>query len=48
MLQIFEKLGFEYPKEQDFYNEFLTDEAVQMSAMKYPNKLKDQDSYPED
>ena len=22
--QIFEKLGFEYPKEQDFYNEFLT------------------------
>ncbi|GEM_PF-1698969 len=35
-------------KNRIFYNEFLTDEAVQMSAMKYPNKLKDQDSYPED
>ena len=41
--QIFEKLGFEYPKEQDFYNEFLTDEGVQISVMKYRNKLKGQD-----
>ena len=46
--QIFEKLGFEYPKEQDFYNEFLTDEGVQISVMKYRNKLKGQDPYPED
>jgi hypothetical protein len=46
--QIFEKLGFEYPKEQDFYNEFLTDEGVQISVMKYRNKLKGQDPYPQD
>ena len=46
--QIFEKLGFEYPKEQDFYNEFLTDDGVQISVMKYRNKLKGQDPYPED
>ena len=35
-------------KNRIYYNEFLRDDAVQMSAMKYPNKLKDQDSYPED
>ena len=46
--QIFEKLGFENPKEQDFYNEFLTDDGVQISVMKYRNKLKGQDPYPED
>jgi hypothetical protein len=46
--QTFEKLGFEYPKEQDFYNEFLTDEGVQISVMKYRNKLKGQDPYPQD
>ena len=46
--QVFEKLGFEYPKEQDFYNEFLTDDGVQISVMKYRNKLKGQDPYPED
>ena len=46
--QIFEKLGFEYPKEQDFYNEFLTDGGVQISVMKYRNKLKGHDPYPED
>ena len=46
--QIFEKLGFEHPKEQDFYNEFLTDDGVQISVMKYRNKLKGQDPYPED
>ncbi|EXD36730.1 hypothetical protein J500_1141 [Acinetobacter sp. 479375] len=28
-------------KKRIFYNEFLTDEVVQMSAMKYLNKLKD-------
>jgi len=39
--QIFKKLGFECPEEQDFYNEFLTD-------VKYRNKLKGQDPYPED
>ncbi|MDC5392135.1 ABC transporter ATP-binding protein, partial [Acinetobacter baumannii] len=31
--QIFEKLGFENPKEQDFYNDFLTDDGVQISVM---------------
>jgi hypothetical protein len=36
------------PKEQDFYNEFLTDDGVQISVMKYRNKLKGQDPYPED
>ena len=46
--QIFEKLGFEHPKEQDFYNDFLTDDGVQISVMKYRNKLKGQDPYPED
>lgn len=46
--QIFEKLGFEYPKEQHFYNEFLTDGGVQISVMKYRNKLKGHDPYPED
>lgn len=33
--QIFEKLGFENPAEQDFYNDFLTDDGVQISVMKY-------------
>ncbi|HAV5586882.1 TPA: ABC transporter ATP-binding protein [Acinetobacter baumannii] len=46
--QIFEKLGFEYPKEQDFYNDFLTDEGVQISVMKYRKNLKGSDPYPED
>ncbi|EXB23404.1 hypothetical protein J537_3786 [Acinetobacter baumannii 1437282] len=46
--QIFEKLGFEHPKEQDFYNEFLTDDGVQISVMKYRNNLKGPDPYPED
>ncbi|GLG82393.1 putative type VI secretion system effector [Acinetobacter calcoaceticus] len=46
--QIFEKLGFENPKEQDFYNDFLTDDGVQISVMKYRNKLKGKDPYPED
>lgn len=46
--QIFEELGFENPKEQDFYNDFLTDGGVQISVMKYRNKLKGPDPYPED
>ncbi|MGN2483077.1 putative type VI secretion system effector [Acinetobacter calcoaceticus] len=46
--QIFEKLGFEYPKEQDFYNDFLTDDGVQISVMKYRKNLKGKDPYPED
>ncbi|MDC4539760.1 ABC transporter ATP-binding protein [Acinetobacter baumannii] len=46
--QIFEKLGFEYPKEQDFYNDFLTDDGVQISVMKYRKNLKGLDPYPED
>ncbi len=46
--QIFERLGFEYPKEQDFYNDFLTDEGVQISVMKYRKNLKGKDPYPED
>ena len=46
--QIFEKFGFDDSKEQDFYNDFLTDDGVQISVMKYRNKLKGQDPYPED
>ena len=46
--QIFEKLNFDDPKEQDFYNDFLTDDGVQISVMKYRNKLKGRDPYPED
>ncbi|EJB8539038.1 ABC transporter ATP-binding protein [Acinetobacter baumannii] len=46
--QIFEKLGFEYPKEQDFYNDFLTDDGAQISVMKYRKNLKGSDPYPED
>ncbi len=46
--QIFEKLGFENPKEQDFYNDFLTDDGVQISVMKYRKNLKGQDPYPQD
>jgi len=46
--QIFEKLGFENPKEQDFYNDFLTDDGVQVSVMKYRKNLKGQDPYPQD
>ena len=46
--QIFEKLGFENPKEQDFYNDFLTDDGVKISVMKYRKNLKGQDPYPED
>ncbi|EXB88557.1 hypothetical protein J539_4030 [Acinetobacter baumannii 342950] len=46
--QIFEKLGFENPKEQDFYNDFLTDDGVQISVMKYRKNLKGLDPYPED
>lgn len=44
--QIFEKLGFEYPKEQDFYNDFLTDDGVQISVMKYRKKFKRSRSIP--
>jgi hypothetical protein len=46
--QIFEKLGFENPKEQDFYNDFLTDDGVQISVMKYRKNLKGNDPYPQD
>lgn len=46
--QIFEKLGFENPTEQDFYNDFLTDDGVQISVMKYRKKLNGKDPYPED
>ncbi|MCG9483088.1 ABC transporter ATP-binding protein [Acinetobacter pittii] len=46
--QIFEKIGFENPKEQDFYNDFLTDDGVQISVMKYRKNLKGPDPYPED
>ncbi|CAI3119519.1 hypothetical protein MWMV17_MWMV17_01129 [Acinetobacter calcoaceticus] len=46
--QIFEKLGFENPKEQDFYNDFLTDDGVQISVMKYRKNLKGNDPYSQD
>lgn len=46
--QIFEKLCFENPTEQDFYNDFLTDDGVQISVMKYRKNLKGKDPYPQD
>ena len=47
--QIFEKLGFEYPKEQDFYNSGLLDsEGIYPSVMLYRKNLIGSDPYPED
>ncbi|WP_281832530.1 putative type VI secretion system effector [Acinetobacter calcoaceticus] len=45
---IFEKLGFEYPKEQDFYNDYLINDGINISVMNYRKNLKGQDPYPED
>ena len=33
--QIFEKLGFENPKEQDFYNDYLINDGINISVMDY-------------
>lgn len=46
--QIFEKLGFEYPKEQDFYNDFLINDGINISVMDYRKNVKGKDPYPED
>lgn len=46
--QIFEKLGFEYPKEQDFYNDYLINDGINISVMDYRKNLKGKDPYPED
>lgn len=46
--QIFEKLGFENPKEQDFYNDYLINDGINISVMDYRKNLKGKDPYPED
>ena len=46
--QIFEKLGFDEPKEQDFYNDYLINDGINISVMDYRKNLKGQDPYPED
>ena len=46
--QIFEKLGFDDPKEQDFYNDYLINDGINISVMDYRKNLKGQDPYPED
>lgn len=46
--QIFEKLGFEYPKEQDFYNDYLINDGINISVRDYRKNLKGKDPYPED
>ncbi|MHC5171140.1 putative type VI secretion system effector [Acinetobacter johnsonii] len=46
--QIFEKLGFDAPKEQDFYNDYLINDGINISVMDYRENLKGQDPYPEE
>ena len=46
--QIFEKLGFDDPKEQDFYNDYLINDGINISVMDYRKNLKGHDPYPED
>ena len=46
--QIFEKLGFDDPKEQDFYNDYLINDGINISVMEYRKNLKGPDLYPED
>lgn len=46
--QIFEKLGFENPKEQDFYNDYLINDGINISVIDYRKNLKGKDPYPED
>ena len=46
--QIFEKLGFDEPKEQDFYNDFLINDGINISVMDYRKNLKGKDPYSED
>lgn len=44
---MFEKLGFEDAKEQDFYNDYLIDDGINISVMDYRKNLKGHDPYPE-
>lgn len=46
--QIFEKLGFDAPKEQDFYNDYLINDGINISVMEYRKNLKGRDPYPKD
>ncbi|MEC6390982.1 putative type VI secretion system effector [Acinetobacter pittii] len=46
--QIFEKLGFEDSKEQDFYNDYLINDGINISVMDYRKNLKGKDPYPAD
>ncbi|ENU30491.1 hypothetical protein F991_01627 [Acinetobacter sp. CIP-A165] len=46
---IFETLGFENPKDQDFYKKNLLDrDGLHVSVMEYRKNLKGKDPYPED
>ena len=45
----FDKLGFENPKNQDFFQKSLLDmDSIHVSVMKYRKNLKGSDPYPED
>lgn len=44
---IFERLGFENPKDQDFYNDYLINDGINISVMDYRKNLKGKDPYPE-
>ena len=46
--QIFEKFGFDDSKEQDFYNDFLINDGINISVMDYRKNLKGPDPYPQD
>ncbi|MCJ8162165.1 putative type VI secretion system effector [Acinetobacter zhairhuonensis] len=47
--KIFDKLGFENPKNQDFFQKSLLDiDGIHVSVMKYRKNLKGLDPYPED
>ncbi len=39
---------FENPKEQDFYNDYLINDGINISVMDYRKNLKGKDPYPED
>ena len=47
--RIFDKLGFENPKSQDFFQKSLLDmDGMHASVMEYRKNLKGPDPYPED
>jgi len=46
--EIFSILGFKNVGEQDFYNDFIIKDGVNISVMEYRKNLKGPDPYPED